>query len=410
MKRQPQYPCPTCGGFARIPVSGGSKHACARCGTVLDPLPFRTDSGSILNPTPIRQGMKAMIGGKEFWAVGLIRYEEPDDDSTSTWYEWVLLNPDGDVRYLEYDEGNWTMTQPWETANTGPLVGAFGAGVGTTVPVDRGSATVRETGLCTVTAFQGEIPWPIRQGERLRYVDLDGPGGTMYSGEIAEDTGVMEWFQGNRLDDRAILVFFGLTHMITEMDRRGAKKNQQGFFGCITIVLAVVALIFCGFAGSRGKVIAQGSSTAAVVGEDGKRFGPYKLTQVNRVYRLRVSSAMTSTSMWVQGVVENSDASPFFDVDQEFWDESGSDSDGAWHEWVLDASKDFRLDQPREVYVRLFADPEAAAANAPISFAIEEGVMDYGPFLAYGLTGIGIGIIFLIMAGSGGKVWDGMAK
>ncbi len=411
MKRQPQYPCPTCGGFARIPVSGGSQKACARCGTVLDPLPYMTNSGgSLLNPTPIRQGMKAVIGGKEFWAVGLIRYEESAEDEVSTWYEWVLLNPDGDVCYLESDEGRWTMTEPWETDNTGPLVGAFGATAGTSIPVDTGTATLREAGTCTVTAFQGEIPWPIRIRERLRYVDLDGPDGRMYSGEISEATGEMEWFKGRRLDDRQVLIFFGLTHLVTELDRRGAKKRQQGSFGCFLIALAVVAFIFCGIAGSRGKVVGQGSATGAQVGEEGQRFGPYSLTQVNRVYRLRLWSSLTSTSMWVQGVLENTDASPFFDVDQEFWDESGTDSDGAWHEWQLQVSKDFRLDQRRDVYVRLFADPEAAAANAPISFALEEGVLDYGPFLAYGLTGMGIGIVFLIMAGTGGKVWDGMAK
>jgi hypothetical protein len=147
-------------------------------------------------------------------------------------------------------------------------------------------------------------------------------------------------------------------------------------------------------------------------GEDGQRFGPYKLDKVNRVYRLRISSQMSSTSMWAQGVVESADAGAVFDVEDEFWDESGSDSDGAWHEWVLEAHKEFRLDAPRDIYIRLFADPEAAAANAPISFQLEEGVRYPNYFLTFGLIFIFVSFIWLIAGaeGAGGKVWNDMGK
>jgi hypothetical protein len=198
MRRQPAYPCPTCGGFARIPVEKGKQFACARCGTVLPPLPFAGETtGRMENPTPIRHGMKAMIGGKEFWAIGLIRYEEPEDEGgTSVWYEWVLMNPDGDMRYLEYDEGRFTMTQPFDGGMG--LEGVFGAGDGAAFTIGGTRVLVQESGTCAIANFEGQIPWEIRRGEMLRYVDLTR-GDTLFSAEMSAETGIIEWFKGRRV-------------------------------------------------------------------------------------------------------------------------------------------------------------------------------------------------------------------
>src|SRR6185436_6298937 len=113
-----------------------------------------------------------------------------------------------------------------------------------------------------------------------------------------------------------------------------------------------------------------------------------------------LSSSLASTSMWVQGVVENADAGPVFDVDGEFWDESGYD-DGPWHEWVLESHREFRLDEPGEVFVRLFADPEAAASGAPVSFVLEEGVMYPTYLLAFGVVGLIVAIVSLLASSRG---------
>jgi hypothetical protein len=372
-------------------------------------LPFAgSNVGRMQNPTPIHHGMKATIGGKEFWAIGIIRYEEPDDDSVSVWHEWVLMNPDGDIRYLEYDEGRWTMTAPFDSGSG--LEGVFGAGSGAVFTIAGKKAMVSESGTCSVTDFEGQIPWEIQRGEQLRYVDLTS-GSTLYSAEIAPETGEIEWFQGRRMQDREVLALFGLEHLLTKLDRRQFVKRDRRFFGLICLALAILSFIMYGVSFGKGKVIASGNTTAQVAGEDGQRFGPYKLDKVNRVYRLRISSQMTSTSMWVQGVLESSDAGAVFDVDEEFWDESGYD-EGAWHEWILEAHKEFRLDAPRDVFVRLYSDPEAAAANAPISWQLEEGVRYPTYFLTFGLIFIFVAFAWLIAGaeGVGGKVWQGMAK
>jgi hypothetical protein len=407
MRRQPGYPCSTCGGFARIPVENGKQFACARCGTVLQPLPFGGNAvGRIPNPTPIRHGMKATIGGKEFWAIGLIRFEEPEEEGgVSEWHEWVLMNPDGDIRYLEYDEGRWTMTGPFDP---GPgLEGVFGAGSGAVFNIGGKRAMIQETGVCRVDNFEGQIPWEIRRGESLRYADLTS-GNTFFSAETSPETGLIEWFQGRRMDDREVLTIFGLEHVLTKLDRKQHVKGDRRFFGWICLALSLLAFILYGMSFGSGKVIAAGKTTGQQAGEDGYRFGPYNLDKVNRVYRLRISSQLSSTSMWVQGVVEAADFGAVFDVNEEFWDESGYD-DGSWHEWVLESHKEFRLDAPRQVFIRLYADPEAAAMNAPISFQLEEGVRYPRHFLTFGLIFSFVGICWLIAGaeGTGGKAWEG---
>jgi predicted RNA-binding Zn-ribbon protein involved in translation (DUF1610 family) len=420
MRRQPTNPCPTCGAAARIQVSpdnrGNAQYACARCGTIQTPLPYPTEGGNyIQNPTPVRQGMKAMIGGKEYITVGMIRYEEPEDEGgVSVWYEFVLLNPDNDVRYLEYDPGRagaeqWTMTEPFAPMEGGALVGVFGAGEGSLHQINNHTFKIVESGTGTVAGFAGQIPWPIRLGEQIQYADMEN-GPQFVSGEISPD-GEMEWFRGIRLNDREVLTHFGQQHLVTELNRREERQKGQSSFGCLTMLVAILAFFLAGMSGcNKGKIIASGSLPASQIdSEVGRRFGPYKLTQANRVYRLRVSTSLSSSSMVVQGVIENADASPFFDVDGELWDESGYDSDGSWHESELNVAREFRLDQPKEVYVRLYADPEAQAANAPVSFALEEGVMHWGPLVIFGVAGSVIGFIWLCIAGSSKKVWDGMS-
>jgi hypothetical protein len=140
------------------------------------------------------------------------------------------------------------------------------------------------------------------------------------------------------------------------------------------------------------------------------RYGPFRLDKMNRVYRLRISSNLSSTSMWVQGVVENADQGPVFDVDGELWDESGYD-DGPWHEWVLESHREFRLDEPGDVYVRLFADPEASAAGAPVSFALEEGVMYPTYLLTFGVLGLLMAVGFLLASSpaTAARVWREMS-
>lgn len=403
MSRQPQNPCPTCHGFARVQTPD-KQIACARCGTILPPLPFaqgRSPVGVLSHTTPIRVGMTARIGGKEYHNVGRIRYAQSEDGETYYWEEWVLLNPDGDVRYLEYDEGKWTLSAPFEPRQA-PSEGILATiSEGNSYPVDSLTVTVTDAGTCRVQAVEGEIPWPIQKGDQLRYVDMEGGGG-FYSAELPGD-GTAEWFRGQRLDSRAVYALFDLREMIAHEEKRDQARQGRRFFGIVCLLAGLTALLGWGCSGSRAKVVAQDSVVVSQIGPEGVRKGPYHLSAVGRVHRLRVSSSLTQTSTWVQAVLEDDTAGELFDVTGDLWDESGTDSDGAWHEYDLHSQSDFRLARAGNVYVRLYAEPEAAArsAGAPVSFVIEQGVL-YPTYLAtFGIVSVIVGGLFFATGSKG---------
>ncbi len=387
MQRKPESPCPACGAYAREFKEGHS--VCAYCGAALPPLPYTHPAGRIPNPTPIRVGMRAKIDGRDYIAIGRVRFSEPNDESVSRWDEWVLTDADGGFLFLEYDEGNWTLARPLAAP-----------------PSQRG--TPRESGTATIESFEGQIPWPIRIGEKAQYAEY----GTnpVYSSEISAE-GEIEWFEGRPLFDRDVLDYFGLDTLVQAHDRQDTMRGDRRRLGCLTGILAVATLIGWAVARSaHGTPRAALQTTVNQVPEDGLRFGPYPLNGVGRIHRLRLSSQLTGTSMWVQALVED-DAGPVIDADAEFWDESGYD-EGPWHEWVLETSADFRLQQAGGYFIRVFADPEAAATSAPIAVSLEEGVPTPLPLAVFSIGGLALSVVLLIAGspGVGKKVWEGTAS
>ncbi len=374
--------------------------ACARCGTVVPPLPFARYSDGTRSQTPLQPGSKAMIGGKEFWAVGRGRDIERDDDSTSRWEEWVLVADDGDERWLEYDEGKWTLYEQIDA----PAHSQIGSG--------KFGSFVAESGTCKVESIGGEIPYPISPGDTLQYSERAATGdGWVYSMETDPRTGMVEWFRGKRLDDRAVFTLFDLRHLLAAQDRREVKLRDRRFFGVLLLALSLISLIVWAGGRGAGRTVAQDSVMASQIGEAGLRMGPYSLKSAGRVHRLVVSTSLSSSSMWVQAVVEHPESGALFDAEGEFWDESGSDDEGPWHEWSLESRKEFRLERAGDLYVRLFADPEASAANAPISFKLEENVMYPTAFVIFSLIALPLGTGFLIASSPGvaAKAWQGLA-
>lgn len=414
MKRPPSQPCPSCGGLARIPVDNGKQQACARCGTVVPPLPFGAGAGGWgkrFSETPLHPGMKARTENKDFYATACIKWEQRDSDGIYRWEEWVLVSPEGDVRYLEYDKGKWTMTEAMTAKSSTESSRLMAVIPGDQVQLLDRLVNVTDAGRATVIAIAGEPPYPLAKGDEIRFVDAASSGGAIYSVEVDPQTGEVEWFRGRRVGEKSVYQMFGLNQEVTRVNKREVTLKDRRFFGALVLTLSLVSLILYGVARGRGAVAAQDSVAASQIPEEGRRFGPYHLTDAGRVHRLHLSTQMLGTSVWVQAVLENEKAGAMFGADEEFWDESGSDSDGAWHEWVLESRKEFRLAKAGDVYVRLFADPEAAATNVPVSFKVEKNVMYPLHFLTFGLIALPIGLGFLIASASSttSAAWAGMS-
>lgn len=392
MQRRPEIPCPSCGAFARVFKNGQSQ--CAYCGTALAPLPFTHPGGTFAYTSPLRIGMSAQIQGKKYIAVGRLLYEQTDDEGGYyTWEEWVLLSQDGEARYLEFDEGKWTITEAWPG---GPDEFPMNISAGSNTQINGSWATVVDEGVCKVRGLEGEIPWPVDLSRSMKFADFT-MSGQLISAEYDPALGEIEWFQGKRLQPSEVFSMFGLQKEAAAETGKENVRADRRKFGCLTQTLALVAL--CGWivgCNQHGKVVAQQTVNASQIDGDGLKLGPFDLQGTGKVHRLRLgASGFSQSSIFVQALVEDADG-PVFDADGEFWDESGTDSDGAWHESDLSSQSDFKLTKPGPYYVNLIADPETSAANAPVSIAIEQGVLHPPPLAWFGFLALPIGFCFMV--------------
>jgi hypothetical protein len=151
--------------------------------------------------------------------------------------------------------------------------------------------------------------------------------------------------------------------------------------------------------GGRPVPGASGMVTVRPNDEEGTRFGPFRLTAKDRVHRLHIQGNMREQSNWVQAVLEDENQVQLFETQRDMWDESGYDSDGAWHESDLSASTDFVLKTPGNYYIRMYTEPDPATAGrgeASASFTIRQEVL-YPVYLGFfGFIALIIGIIWLI--------------
>lgn len=383
--------CPSCGAQARVFKNGQS--TCAYCGATLPPLPFTHPGGRFPHTSPLRIGMKAKLGGREYVAVGRLLFR---DSEGYTWEEWVLLSQDGDAQYLEFDEGKWKLTHYWPDGDDSVQVRSYTEGQ----PVTLGNKAyvVTSVGVATVTGVEGEIPWPVRVGESSPYADF-GSGDTIFSVEQTSEG--IEWFRGRRLDVAEVYTVFGLQKEAQVELKKEEVQGDKRRFGCLWLNLSLLAFILCAVAsGTPGRQVYSAQLTADQVAEEGSVVGPISLTKTGAPHRLYLAtSSLSQTSVWVQGVLEDA-SGPVFEAEQEFWDETGYD-DGPWHEWVTESKADFRLAKPGDYRVRVYADPEAAATGAPVVVRLYEGVPHATPLAWFGGIGLVLGTVFWLQGSPG---------
>ena len=400
MSRKPQSPCPGCGAFARVFKDGHS--TCAYCGAALPPLPFTHNGGICELESPLRIGLRGRIEGKEYVIVGRLSYDESDEDETWQWDEWVLLSQDGEARYLEFDEGKWTLSQAWFD---GPDLSSAFAQVDNEVKVPTGTAKIVEEGTGRLCGAEGEIPWPIRIGERVRYAELKGPGIAKLSVEWSGN-GEAEWYRGRPLTNIEVLQLFGLANMLEEEQRIEAVKTDRTRFGCLGVLLALVSLIGWAWADHEpGVVVARATVPSIGLAEPQPVLRSIPLSPSNRVHRIHLQTlGLSQTSLWVQALVEDAEGLSV-DADAEFWDETGVDEDGAWHEEYVSANSDFRVSKPGNYSVKLVADAESAGASYPVTVTLSARRMHPEPLLHFGIWSLIFGILSLVLSRTLKPAW-----
>jgi hypothetical protein len=392
--------CPSCGGRTRL-NHGEQEARCLHCGqrVRLSDAVLQEQATAFRYPpaTPLRLGMKANYAGKEFEATGRQVMEQVADDGVYTWEEWVLIAPDGDLLYLEFDEGKWKLSRGFTPAHPlGPdQLARFGPG--SALPIGERGALVTDSGTCRVAHAEGEFPYVVVPERMVRFLDATWKD-RFYSVEWTEDH--VEFYEGRFLDARQVYTLFGLHELVAQEDRRLRTLASRRRFGGVCFWLSVLSFVFWLYARTSGKPVPNGSgqvSLAQAVGE-GVRFGPIALSGGGKLYRLEINGSMREESHWVQAILEDEEEQELFSAERDMWDESGYD-DGYWHESDLHASRDFIVRKAGNYFVRLYSEPDPGrmpGATATASFRLKEGVV-YPVYLAcFGLMTFVLGIGFLI--------------
>jgi hypothetical protein len=393
--------CPKCGGRARL-QHGEQQALCLHCGNPIrlsDAILQEQASAERFPPlTPLQLGMTAQYGGKEYEAAGR-QVMQQYDDADYTWEEWVLIASDGDLLYLEFDEGKWKVSRGFvPDIPLGPdELARFP--VGSALPLGPRGALVTDRGHCTLVHSEGEFPYVTVPDRVVSFLDASWQD-HFYAVEWTED--VVECFEGRYLDARQVYSMFGLHHLVQAEDLKLKVLQSRRRFGGLCFGLSILSLVAWVHALSSGKPVQKGNASVPLsraTGE-GVRFGPIPLSRAG-IHRLEINGSMRDESNWVQAILEDEQEQELFSSERDMWDESGYD-DGYWHEADLHASRDFVIKKPGNYFVRIFSEPDPGRVIGPTStasFKLKDGVV-YPPYLGwFGLIAFLLSLGFML-AGS----------
>ena len=392
------FTCEKCGAPVSF-VDGAENATCERCGAVV---PLESVLGEehnrnrrFKNVTPINPGMKARFGAVEYELIGRIVWSMVEEGTTYYWQEFQLVGEDGSTYFLEFDEGQWKLSQKF-TPLTPFDPNAESYAPGRHVHLDTTAATVTDRAVGKIEHIEGELTYRAQVGDQIQYLDAKRLN-TFYSVEWTEDS--IEYYRGKYLSAREVYQAFDLKELLAEIDRKAKARASRSRFAMVCMGTSVVAFILWAMSFGTGQIVSQNSVPVSQIGPDGVRFGPIQLKEVNRVHRLEVSGQMRESSAWVSGVVETAAGDEFFNAQGDFWDESGTDSDGYWHESDLSATSDFVITKPGEYYVRLYAERDTpTASNQVAGYRLMAGVLNGAFPLAFAITALVVSIIFFAMS------------
>jgi hypothetical protein len=390
-----------------VPFTGGVRALrCPDCGTNL-PRTFtytatERDFGPHRNTTPLRVGMKGTFFGREYELIGRVVLSMQEEGQTYYWDEFELVSADGHILYLEFDEGSWKLMEPFQ-----PSIGLLPSGaserlhVGAMLPLEGAQVMVKEVAQKRIEFIQGQLTYEANVGDTGMYADAQRLN-RHFSIEWTPDE--IEFYHGRPMAEREVFGAFGLKQAIDALDHRAVQSRSQNLFAGVCLILSLFSFALYGIALASGTNVSANSAPIDSIGPDGMRFGPINLDPGKHVHRLVINGTMTEASAWVAGVLETAEGAELIGSQGDFWDESGSDSDGYWHESDLWAQTDFAVRSPGPYYIRLYTEKDTpigatgyggtTASYGSAGYTLKAGAMYPNYFLTFGLVMLPISIIF----------------
>jgi hypothetical protein len=388
--------CPHCGGTVELQGGDQTKTAvCNYCRSVLD---LTAEQATVINQInkkiapslPITLGMEGTFAGERHQVIGWLRYEGWDDEDRWRWDEWLLASASGQFRWLSYDdEEGFTLYKKITPARP------FNPKIAAAIPVEGGDAKVKERAPAKIIALLGELTWRARVGETLEYIDAEW-GGKRYSAEVTPTE--LELHEGKAMTEVEVWQAFGRDDLIKQVEKVEAGRKPFQFLMAVAALLMLLSCCGSFYATLSGETLLPAQSVTLTPGEAGKQIIPFEVKSPGAVHQISLQTSLPTNS-WAEVEVSVFDTqNNEFDLSaKEFWDETGSDDEGPWHENDLSSSHLFMPDEAGPYQVQIAMD-EATVSSLTVQVTVEDNIILSRYFILYAVICGGLVVLFYVLA------------
>lgn len=185
-----EAPCPACGAPIELKIGSSMVVVCSHCSSLVARGDRRLENHGkvaalVETGTPLELDLKGRYRGTEFTLVGRTQYRH---QAGGVWNEWYASFADGRWGWLAEAQGKFYLTFARKPAKETvlPPMNRLRVGQRFTIP-GVGKLLVAECGEADFVSAEGEIPFDIRPGDKLRYADLSGGGGKFATLDYSEE-------------------------------------------------------------------------------------------------------------------------------------------------------------------------------------------------------------------------------
>lgn len=236
-----QFNCPHCGAPVQVRLASTKAVTCDNCRSILS----LEDGGGAPGASPqgqapvqplIALGSVGQLQGVHWQVVGFQQRvgQEPDDDETFTWQEYLLYNRKQGFAFLVDASDGWSLVRPTTGA---PQLGAGGRSasyLGQRYALD-------SRYRATTTYVLGEFYWPVARGQQTDNRDFKSARGLL---SMEQSGSEITWSSGDRIDAATVAKAFGVAAM-PALARHGDVQpfGPSPAFHRLIFIMAILFLV-----------------------------------------------------------------------------------------------------------------------------------------------------------------------